>query len=41
MSCGFSETEDIDYDEENKMTRWTIVELWKCYQCPGPEGDEE
>jgi len=41
MTCQFSETEDLDYDEEDKVTRWTITELWKCYNCPGPKEEEE
>jgi len=41
MTCKFSETDSLDYDEEEKVTRWVIGELWKCYQCPGPEDEDE
>lgn len=41
MSCSFSETNGLDYDDDNKLTLWDISELWACYQCPGPEEEEE
>ena len=41
MTCRFSETNYLDYDEEDKVTRWDISELWACYECPGPKEDED
>ncbi len=41
MKCKFAETNDLRYDEEDKVTRWDISELWVCYQCPGPEDEDE
>lgn len=41
MSCKFAETNDLDYNEVDKVTRWDISELWVCYDCPGPKEESQ
>jgi len=41
MTCRYSETDYLDYNEEEKVTRRDISQLWKCYDCPSPKEEDE
>ena len=41
MTCKWEETLDLDYYDTTKRTDWTFTEMWSCYECPGPEDEEE
>ena len=41
MKCTFGETVDLVYYRPERRTRWTITEVWVCYNCTGDMEDDE